>query len=61
MSWEKMGQNCSGLKQTKIKSKLIYSNIGYNDKYQIHDVFIINKEIDIKNITIQKEQLQVFK
>jgi len=41
--------------------KLIYSNIGYNDKYQFHDVFIINKEIDVKNIIIQKEEVECFK
>ena len=41
--------------------KLIYSNIGCDDKYQFHDVFIINKEIDIKNITIQKEEVECIK
>ena len=41
--------------------KLIYSNVGYDDKYQFHDVFIINKEIDVKKITIQKEEVECFK
>ena len=41
--------------------ELIYSNIGFDDKYQFHDVFIINKEIDIKKIIIQKEEVECFK
>lgn len=41
--------------------KLIYSNVGCDDKYQFHDVFIINKEIDVKKITIQKEEVECFK
>ena len=41
--------------------ELIYSNIGFDDKYQFHDVFIINKEIDVKKIIIQKEEVECFK
>ena len=41
--------------------KLIYSNIGCDDKYQFHDVFILKKEIDVKKITIQKEEVECFK
>ena len=41
--------------------KLIYSNIGYDDKYQFHDVYIMEKEIDIKSIIVQKEEVECFK
>lgn len=41
--------------------KLIYSNVGYDDKYQFHDVFIIKKEIDVNKITIQKEEVECIK
>lgn len=41
--------------------KLIYSNVGCNDKYQFHDVFVITKEIDVKRIIIQKEEVECFK
>lgn len=41
--------------------KLIYTNIGFDDKYQFHDVFIVKKEIDVKKIVIQKEEVECFK
>lgn len=41
--------------------KLIYSNIGCDDKYQFHDVYILRKEIDVKKIIIQKEEVECFK